>query len=232
MSRRLIGVLAVPAVVLIVGAQSAPANRSRPGAAIVEVAAGKPSEFHFTFSKQKVPQGAVTFQVTNEGKLPHDFEIDGKKTKLLSPGESQRLVVRFEKAGRYPYMCTGTGHAVAGMRGTLEVTATAVGPGEGDQRHRDRRQAVRVPLHALEEDGAARHRCLRGHEQGLTPTRLRARRQEDQAARTGQVGDAEGDLPEGRPLPVPVHGGGARDLGDEGNARGDRRASLTSERPS
>jgi uncharacterized cupredoxin-like copper-binding protein len=128
MSRRLIGVLAVPAVVLIVGAQSAPANRSRPGAAIVEVAAGKPSEFHFTFSKQKVPQGAVTFQVTNEGKLPHDFEIDGKKTKLLSPGESQRLVVRFEKAGRFPYMCTVTGHAVAGMRGTLQVTATAVAP--------------------------------------------------------------------------------------------------------
>ena len=128
MSPRLIGVLAVPAVVLIVGAQPAQANRSKPGAVFVEVTAGMPSEFRFTFSKRRVPRGAVTFQVTNEGTLPHDFEIAGKKTKLLSPGESQRLVVRFEKAGRYLYMCTVTGHAVAGMRGTLQVAATTVVP--------------------------------------------------------------------------------------------------------
>jgi uncharacterized cupredoxin-like copper-binding protein len=128
MSRRLIGVLAVAAVGLVLGTQPAWADRSRPGVAVVEVIAGKPSEFHFTLSKQKVRQGVVTFQVTNEGKLPHDFEIAGKKTKLLSPGESRRLVVRFEKAGRYPYMCTVTGHAVAGMRGTLQVTAAAVVP--------------------------------------------------------------------------------------------------------
>jgi uncharacterized cupredoxin-like copper-binding protein len=127
MSRRLICGLAVPAVVLILGAQPASANRVR-AATVVDVTAGKPSEFHFTLSKQKVTQGVVSFQVTNEGTLQHDFEIAGKKTKLLSPGESQRLVVRFVKAGRYAYMCTVTGHAVAGMRGTLQVTATAVAP--------------------------------------------------------------------------------------------------------
>jgi uncharacterized cupredoxin-like copper-binding protein len=126
MSRRLIGALAAPAAALMLGAQPATANRPTSGASIVEVIAGKPSEFHFTFSRHKVPQGAVTFEVTNEGKLPHNFEIAGKKTKLLSPGESQRLVVRFAKAGRYPYMCTVSGHAVAGMRGTLQITAPAL----------------------------------------------------------------------------------------------------------
>jgi uncharacterized cupredoxin-like copper-binding protein len=126
MSRRLIGALAAPAAALILGAQPATANRSTRGASIVEVTAGKPSEFHFTMSRQKVPRGAVAFEVTNEGELPHDFEIAGKKTKLLSPGESQRLVVHFAKAGRYAYMCTVGGHAVAGMRGTLQITAPAV----------------------------------------------------------------------------------------------------------
>ena len=125
MCRRLIGVLAFPAAALILGAQPATAKRSTPSAPIVEVAAGKPSEFHFTLSRLKVPQGAVTFDVTNEGKLPHDFKIAGKKTRLLSPGQSETLVVRFERAGRYAYMCTVAGHAVAGMRGTLEVDATA-----------------------------------------------------------------------------------------------------------
>jgi uncharacterized cupredoxin-like copper-binding protein len=128
MSRRLIGVLALLVVALILGAQPAMAHHSRPNASIVEVTAGKPSEFSFTVSTTKVPLGAVTFDVTNEGKLPHDFKIAGKKTTLLSPGESQTLVVNFEKAGRYAYLCTVTGHAVAGMRGALEIAAPAAAP--------------------------------------------------------------------------------------------------------
>jgi len=126
MSRRLIGGVALPAVVLILGAEPAMAQPSRSSPSIVEVTAGKPSEFRFTVARQKVPQGVVTFQVTNEGELPHDFKIAGKKTKLLSPGESQRLVVHLAKAGRYPYLCTVTGRAVAGMRGTLQITAAPV----------------------------------------------------------------------------------------------------------
>jgi uncharacterized cupredoxin-like copper-binding protein len=125
---RRIGVLAIPIVALVLCAQPALAHQSRPGASIVEVTAGEPSEFHFTISKTKLPLGAVTFHVTNEGTLPHDFKIAGKKTKLLSPGQSQTLVVKFEKAGRYAYVCTVTGHAVAGMRGALEIAAPAAAP--------------------------------------------------------------------------------------------------------
>jgi len=43
MSRRLIGVLALPAAALILGAQPATAKRSTPSAPIVEVAEGKPA---------------------------------------------------------------------------------------------------------------------------------------------------------------------------------------------
>jgi len=86
------------------------------------VTAGKPSEFHFGLTKKTVPTGTVTFLVMNKGNVPHDFKIAGHKTKLLSPGQSQTLRVTFLKAGKYPYFCTVTGHAVAGMKGTLTVS--------------------------------------------------------------------------------------------------------------
>jgi uncharacterized cupredoxin-like copper-binding protein len=68
-----------------------------------------------------VPKGAVTFTVTNRGKLRHDFKIAGKKTPLLSPGKRATLKVTFRKAGRFPYLCTVPGHAAGGMKGTLVV---------------------------------------------------------------------------------------------------------------
>lgn len=98
-----------------------PANAHR-SATVVKVTAGKPSEFRFTLSTKTVKHGTVTFAVTAAGALPHDFQIAGKKTKLLSPGQSQNLTVTFAKAGKYPYLCTVTGHAAAGMKGVLTVT--------------------------------------------------------------------------------------------------------------
>jgi uncharacterized cupredoxin-like copper-binding protein len=88
---------------------------------LVKVTAGKPSEFRFRLSAHVVPAGSVTFDVTNEGKLLHNFKIDGHVTKLLARGQSQALVVTFPKPGRYPYLCTVTGHADAGMKGILTV---------------------------------------------------------------------------------------------------------------
>jgi uncharacterized cupredoxin-like copper-binding protein len=112
-----VGVTAVLAWALPAGAQTSKAR-----AAAVTVTAGKPSEFRFTLSKKTVPHGAVTFTVTNKGALPHDFKIAGKKTKLISPTQSAKLTVTFAKAGKYPYQCTVSGHAAAGMKGTLTVT--------------------------------------------------------------------------------------------------------------
>jgi|SRR5579884_2342617 len=97
------------------------AHTSARKATAVTVTAGKPSEFRFTLSKKTVPHGAVTFKVTDKGALPHDFKIAGKKTKLLTPGQSATLSVTLKK-GSYPYLCTVAGHAAAGMKGTLKVT--------------------------------------------------------------------------------------------------------------
>jgi plastocyanin len=114
--------LGLVAVCVLAWALPATAHRSSAKAAVVTVTAGKPSEFHFTVSTTSVPHGTVTFNVTSQGTLPHNFTINGKTTKLLSQGQSQKLVVTFAKAGKYPFMCTVTGHAAAGMKGTLTVT--------------------------------------------------------------------------------------------------------------
>jgi len=88
----------------------------------VNVTTGKPAEFRFTLSKKTVPKGTVNFLVINKGALPHDFKINGHKTTLLTPGQAKTLKVTFLKPGKYPYLCTVTGHAAAGMKGILTVT--------------------------------------------------------------------------------------------------------------
>jgi uncharacterized cupredoxin-like copper-binding protein len=67
-----------------------------------------------------VTKGAVTFTITNKGKLEHDFKINGKTSKKVKPGKSTTLKVTL-KAGKLKYLCTVPGHAAAGMKGTLTV---------------------------------------------------------------------------------------------------------------
>jgi uncharacterized cupredoxin-like copper-binding protein len=98
------------------------AQQSSARVATITVTAGKPSEFHFTLSKKSAPHGIIVFKITNKGFVPHDFKIAGRKTKLISPGQSNTLRLTIRKAGSYPYLCTVTGHAVAGMKGVFKVT--------------------------------------------------------------------------------------------------------------
>jgi uncharacterized cupredoxin-like copper-binding protein len=82
----------------------------------------KASEFKFVLSSKTAKRGLVVFTVTNVGKLKHDFEISGRKTKMLSPGQSATLRVTFLRKGAYPYKCTVPGHAAAGMKGVFTIT--------------------------------------------------------------------------------------------------------------
>jgi uncharacterized cupredoxin-like copper-binding protein len=83
----------------------------------------KATEFKFALSKASAPKGTVIFKVTNKGQVDHDFKINGKKTKLLSPGKSATLTIKFQKTGKFPYLCTVPGHAASGMKGTFTVKA-------------------------------------------------------------------------------------------------------------
>jgi uncharacterized cupredoxin-like copper-binding protein len=84
----------------------------------VKVAA---SEFTFVLSTKTASRGVVVFKVTNAGALKHDFSIAGRKTKLLSHGQSETLRVTFLRKGTYPYTCTVAGHAAAGMKGVFTI---------------------------------------------------------------------------------------------------------------
>lgn len=82
----------------------------------------KGGEFFFMLSaKSAAKPGKVTFSFKNIGHVLHDFKINGKKTPLIQPGKTAKLVVDFKKKGTYPYLCTVPGHAEAGMKGVFKV---------------------------------------------------------------------------------------------------------------
>ncbi|HEY3542396.1 MAG TPA: plastocyanin/azurin family copper-binding protein [Gaiellaceae bacterium] len=95
-------------------AQAAATNASTTAVAVTA------SEFEFTLSKTSVPSGEIVFTVVNNGKLAHNFWIDGKTTPLVQPGASATLRVTLDP-GTFTYICTVPGHAAAGMKGSLTV---------------------------------------------------------------------------------------------------------------
>ena len=106
------------ALAALVAAAPVAARPSTSAATTVKVTM---KEFKFTLSKTSVKHGTVAFTLVNKGKLPHDFAIAGKKSKLIKPGKTGTLAVTL-KAGKLAYKCTVAGHAAAGMKGKLTVT--------------------------------------------------------------------------------------------------------------
>ena len=79
-------------------------------------------EFSYKLSRKTVPRGAtVRFVVHNAGNLAHDFVIAKNRTKLLAPGATQTLTVKFPKAGTFTFLCSVPGHAKVGMKGLFGV---------------------------------------------------------------------------------------------------------------
>jgi uncharacterized cupredoxin-like copper-binding protein len=83
------------------------------------------TETEFKIALQQQPQaGAVTFDVKNAGKLPHDFVVEGggvdEKTPTLNPGASAKLKVTL-KPGSYELYCSIPGHKQAGMEVKLSL---------------------------------------------------------------------------------------------------------------
>jgi uncharacterized cupredoxin-like copper-binding protein len=112
--------LAVAAAPALAGRQPASAGAAHRATLLARVTVAA-SEFKFVLDKKSAGRGVVVFKVTNVGKLKHDFEISGRKTKLLSHGQSATLRVTFLRKGSYPYKCTVAGHAAAGMKGVFKI---------------------------------------------------------------------------------------------------------------
>jgi uncharacterized cupredoxin-like copper-binding protein len=123
--RAIVIALLAAAAIASTGASAAVRHVTAPSAphkaallATVKVTA---SEFKFVLSSKSAGRGLVTFKVTNVGALQHDFEISGRKTKMLGHGQSDTLRVTFVRKGAYPYKCTVPGHAAAGMKGVFTI---------------------------------------------------------------------------------------------------------------
>jgi uncharacterized cupredoxin-like copper-binding protein len=118
----------VGSLTLSSSASSAQAQAHAHASAIVHITVVA-KEFSFTLSKRQVPVGTtVAFNVMNKGKISHNYSIAHKTTKLLSPGQSATLTVKFTKKGLVSYLCTLTGHAAAGMKGKFAVGVAAAPP--------------------------------------------------------------------------------------------------------
>lgn len=79
-------------------------------------------DFSFTLSRRSVPAGSsVRFVVRNRGSTIHDFVVKGRRTRTLRPGQSQTIAVAFPRKGSYRFLCSVSGHARLGMKGTFTV---------------------------------------------------------------------------------------------------------------
>jgi uncharacterized cupredoxin-like copper-binding protein len=119
---RSVSALVAVALASLAIAQLASARTDRQTSATATSVQVKGGEFFFRLSTKLIKRpGKVTFVFKNIGHVQHDFKINGKKTPLIGPGKTAKLVVTFKKKGKYSYLCTVPGHAAAGMRGVFTV---------------------------------------------------------------------------------------------------------------
>jgi uncharacterized cupredoxin-like copper-binding protein len=133
----------VSVAAVVAGYWTAPStgNKGAVAPTIVNVIAGKPTEFAFKLSKSSaLPWNAaagsqkVTFKVRNGGSLAHAFKVCtiplegaltnscvGKGTKTLKPAQSATLAVTFKARGTYEYLSSVPGQAARGMKGVIGV---------------------------------------------------------------------------------------------------------------
>jgi uncharacterized cupredoxin-like copper-binding protein len=79
-------------------------------------------EYRFDMSQSTIPQGTVTFVITNKGQEVHNFSITGiKGGQFLAPGQTETYTVGLA-AGTYGTICDVPFHADRGMVGQITIT--------------------------------------------------------------------------------------------------------------
>ncbi len=81
------------------------------------------TEFKITLGSTTLKAGEITFEVSDDGKIPHDLAIKGTsdKTKEIAPGSNAELKVTL-KPGTYVLYCSIPGHEQAGMKQSITVS--------------------------------------------------------------------------------------------------------------
>ena len=102
----------------------APAPAPPAGASALTVSA---TEFAFRPATLAAAAGSVTLTVSNDGRLPHTFTIDGVVDVEVAAGAT-RTVTFQASAGSYRFYCAIAGHRGAGMEGMLVVSPSGTPP--------------------------------------------------------------------------------------------------------
>jgi uncharacterized cupredoxin-like copper-binding protein len=84
------------------------------------------TEYKLNPSDPAVKAGQVTFNVTNDGQVVHNLEVEGPNGEQelnsdLSPGQSGALSVDLSKPGKYEFYCPVDNHKQMGMEGEITV---------------------------------------------------------------------------------------------------------------
>ena len=82
-------------------------------------------EFKITLPSTTLKPGSYTFDLSNDGKQPHDLTIDGpgvnkEKTPVINGGQHATLKVKLA-AGDYDFYCSVPGHKQLGMDVKVKV---------------------------------------------------------------------------------------------------------------
>jgi uncharacterized cupredoxin-like copper-binding protein len=110
---------AIVALALVPFATGGTEGKARATVTTVQVKGG---EFFFRLSTKSIARpGRVTFVFKNTGHVSHDFKINGRKTPVIQPGKTARLLVTFKRKAKYTYLCTVDSHASLGMKGAFTV---------------------------------------------------------------------------------------------------------------
>jgi plastocyanin len=82
-------------------------------------------EYKIRLPEATLKSGKYTFEVTNEGKVPHDLVVKGAGTQEgtpeIAPGKSKSLTVDL-KPGSYEFYCSIPGHKQLGMDQKVTVS--------------------------------------------------------------------------------------------------------------
>ncbi len=102
-------------------------SSSAPAEAESETVSVSEGEMFIELSEDSFSAGTYSFEVTNNGRMPHDFVVeqggsDVAATEVLQPGESATLEVELAP-GDYVFYCSVGAHRAAGME--LPVTVAA-----------------------------------------------------------------------------------------------------------
>jgi plastocyanin len=105
-------------------AEAPPAAETEPAGGGGATEAVSLTDFAIDPANPTLEAGKATFEVSNDGQVPHALEIEGGgedfATEVLQGGDTATLEADL-KAGEYKWYCPVGDHAAQGMEGTLTV---------------------------------------------------------------------------------------------------------------